>query len=51
MIAPKTSTITAKPCVCTKARDLLNKKVKPVRDRLVAGAKKIVDAKKPTLSF
>ncbi len=50
MIAPKTSTTTAKPCVCTKARDLLNK-VKPVRDRLVAGAKKIVDAKKPTLSF
>ncbi len=49
MIAPKTST-TTKPCVCTKARDLINK-LKPVRDRLVAGAKKIVDAKKPALSF
>ena len=31
-------------------QDLINK-LKPVRDRLVAGAKKIVDAKKPALSF
>ncbi len=50
MIAPKTSTTPAKPCVCTKARELLTK-VKPIRDRVVAGAKKIVDAKKPALSF
>jgi hypothetical protein len=50
MIAPKTSTTTTKPCVCTKGRELLNK-LKPIRDRVVAGAKKIVDAKKATLSF